>query len=61
MNPKFGVFMHLWMQEWHIPFSVTSDLVFRIIVSGAYHLYFCVRNLKFGAWMHLAMIKYHIP
>ena len=41
-NSKFGVWMHLGMAECHIPFSghCDLDLVFRIIVSGAYLILF---------------------
>ena len=45
-NSKFGVWIHLGMAECLVPFLVTvtlnltSDLVFRIIVSGAYPLYY---------------------
>ena len=35
-NPKFSVWMHLWMAECHIPFSGHFDLVCRIIVSRTY-------------------------
>ena len=38
------------------------DLVFRIIVSGAYLLYHeYIRNPKFGIWMHLEMTKRRAP
>ena len=39
--------------------TLTSDLVFRIIISGTYHLY---GNPKFGVWMHLGMVEclYHL-
>ena len=45
-NSKFVVWMHLWMAGFESYFRVTatliltSDLVFRIIVSGAYLLYY---------------------
>ena len=47
-NSNFGVWMHLGVTECRVPFSgrvtvtltLTSDLVFRIIVSGAYLLYY---------------------
>ena len=59
--------MHLGIAECHVPFwvtvtlTLTSDLVFRIIMSGAYLLYYRGRNLKFGVWMHLGMTKCRIP
>ena len=45
------------------------DLVFRIIVYGAYLLYYLRkesqigiwRNPKFGIWMHLEMTKRRVP
>ena len=38
------------------------DLVFRIIVSGAYLLYHeHIRSPKFGIWMHLEMTKRRAP
>ena len=39
-------------------FTLTSDLVFRINVSGAYLLYYF--KLKFGVWTHLEMLKCHV-
>ena len=45
-NPKFGVFNHLGMAELHISFGVTltltltSGLISRFFVSGAYFLYY---------------------
>ena len=37
--------------------TLTSDLVFRIFVSGAYHIT-CGRNPKFGVCMHIGMRKF---
>ena len=48
----------------HIPFRVTvtltSDLVLRIFVLGAYLLYSLGRNYKFGVYIHLGMVESHI-
>ena len=44
-----------------VTLTLTSDLVFRIIVSGAYLLYIWGRNFKFGVWMHLEMRKCPLP
>ena len=45
----------------HIPFwvtvTLTSDLVLRIFVFGAY---LGGRNSKFGVYMHLGMVESHI-
>ena len=42
--------------------TLTSDVVFKIIVSGAYSLY-CLysRNPKFGVWIPLGMAEWCIP
>ena len=52
----------LWSVAYHFRVTVnlilTSDLVFLIIVSGAYLLYYLRQEyLKFGVWMHLGMTK----
>ena len=47
------MWMNLGMVECYVPFMDHCDLVFRIIVSGAYLILFEVRNPKFGVWMHL--------
>ena len=43
-NPKFAVWMPLWIAEFHIPFwvtlTLTSDLVYRILVSRTYLFYY---------------------
>ena len=45
-NPKFGVLIPLGMAEWCIPFwvtftlTLTSGLISRFFVSGAYLLYY---------------------
>ena len=48
----------------HIPFwvtvTLTSDLVLRFFVFGAYLLYSLSRNSKFGVYMHLGMVESHI-
>ena len=51
--------MHLGMAECRIPFlgHCDLDLVFGIIVSGAYLILFEVGILKFGVWMHLEKRK----
>ena len=49
---------HFWVT---VTLTLTSDLVFRIIVSGAYLLYYLGRNLKFNVWMHLGMTKCRVP
>ena len=86
MNPKFGVWMHLWMTECRIPFgvtvtlaltcvcifgwgsvtyhfrvTVTFDLISRIIVSGAYLLYYFKLESQIGVWMHLGIVECRIP
>ena len=43
--------------HFQVTVTLTFDLVFRIIVSGAYLLYYWGRNFKFGVWMHLEMRK----
>ena len=65
--------MHIEIAECLIIFSghcdLDLDLVFRIIVPGAYLLYFLrrnpkfiiLRNPKFCIWMHLEMIKRRAP
>ena len=51
--------MHLWMTECHVPFSghCDLDLVLRIIMSGAYLLFFLERNPIFDVWVHLGMVE----
>ena len=48
----------------HIPFwvivTLTSDLVLRIFVFGAYPYILGGRNSKFGVYMHLGMVESHI-
>ena len=44
-----------------VTLTLTSDLVFRIIMPGAYLLNYLRWNLKFGVWMHLGMTKCRIP
>ena len=39
--------------------TLTSDLVFRKIVSGAFLI--LLKNPKFGVWMQLLMAEYHVP
>ena len=39
--------------------TLTYDIVSRIIVSGAYLLYFL--RLEFGVWIHLGMAEWCIP
>ena len=46
------------MYHFRVTVTLTSDLVFRIIMSRAYVF---IRNLKFGLWMHLGMTKCHLP
>ena len=59
--------MLLGMTECLVPFvtvtllTLTSDLVSRIIMSGAYLLYYLRRNPKFGVWMHLGMTEFRVP
>ena len=57
--------MALGMAECHKPFwvtvTLTSDLVFRIIMSGAYIYFFLARSLKFGVMMHFGMRKCSKP
>ena len=57
--------MHLGMAECRIPFwvivTLTSDLVYRIIVSGESHpLFERARDPKFGVWLHLWMTECHV-
>ena len=40
--------------------TLTSNIVFRIIVSGAFSNIIEVRNPKFGVWMHLGMTECHV-
>ena len=47
-----SVAYHFW-----VTVTLTSDLVFGIIVSGAYLILFEVGILKFGVWMHLEKRK----
>ena len=51
--------MHLGMTKCHIPFlgHSTSDLVFRIIVFGAYLILFEIGIPNFGVRMHLRMVE----
>ena len=46
--------------QFRVIMILTSDLVFRKIMSGASLLYFWNRNLKVGVIMHLLMTKCHI-
>ena len=45
----------------HDLFTLTSDLVSRIILSVAYLLLFLGRNPKLGVCMHLGMAECRIP
>ena len=50
-NPKFGMWLHFWMEECHVPFfyHCDLDLVSRIIMSGAYLvLEVGITNLEYG-------------
>ena len=47
---------HLW-----VTVSLTSDLVFRIILSEHISYIIELRNPKFGVWMRLGMAECHIP
>ena len=44
------------MYHFRVTVTLTSDLVFRIIMSRA-----SLINLKFGVWMHLGMSKCRLP
>ena len=39
--------------------TLTSDLVFRMIVSRAYLLYYLRKESHLASWMHLDMTKCH--
>ena len=41
--------------------TLTSDLVFRKIVSVAFLIFIKGKNPKFGVWMQLLMTVYHVP
>ena len=41
--------------------TLTSDLVFRLIVSDQISYIILARNPKFGVWLHLGIAEYHIP
>ena len=41
--------------------TMTSDLVFRIIVSGAYLLYYLRKESQMGVWVHPGMAGCRIP
>ena len=64
-NSKFGVWIHLGMAECRVPFSghcaLTSDLVFRIILSGAYLILFEVgiSILVCGCILGWRSVSYH--
>ena len=47
--------------HFQVTVTLTSGLVFQIIMSGAYLLNIRGRNLKFGVWMHLGMTKCSVP
>ena len=53
------------MLECNVPFwgtvTLTSDLVSRFIVFGAYLLVYLGMNPKFGVWVRLGMTECHIP
>ena len=57
--------MHLWMVIFRVPFwvtvTLTSDLVFRIIVSDQISYIIWARNPKFGVWLHRGMAECHVP
>ena len=54
--------MHLGIAECHVPFSghCDLDLVFRIIVSGAYLLYYLRKESQIDVWMLLGMTKLYV-
>ena len=63
-NSKFGLWMHLGMAECHVSFGVTvaltSDLIFRIIVSQVYFFYIIWgRNLHFGMCLFWSLVGSH--
>ena len=41
--------------------TLTSELVFIIIVSGHISYIILGRNTKFGGWMHIGMAEYRVP
>ena len=41
------------MYHFWVTVTLTSDLVFRIIMSGT--------NPKFGVWLHLGMVECRVP
>ena len=58
--------MHIEIAKCLVIFSghcdLDLDLVFRIIVPGAYLLYYeYIKDPKFGIWMHLEMTKRPAP
>ena len=66
-NPKFGVWMHLWLAECRIPFLghfdlLTSDLVSSISVSGAYPKFIeiGIPNMVNGCILGLQSVAYHL-
>ena len=63
--PNFGVWVPLWMIICCVPFLVTvtltSDLVFIIIVSDQISYIISARKPKFGVWLHLGMAECQIP
>ena len=45
-----------------VTLTLTSDQVFRIIMSEAYLIYiFEGRNPNFGVWMPVWIVEFHIP
>ena len=58
--------MHLWMVKCLVPFRVTvtltSHLVFRIIVCGVYLLYYFMYEFHIWCvWVHLGMAECQVP
>ena len=41
--------------------TLTSDLVLRIIVSGAYLLYSLSEEFQIYVWIHLGIAECHVP
>ena len=62
-NLVCGCILGWWSVAYHfwVTVTLTSDLVFGIIVSGAYLILFEVGIFKFGVWMHLERRKCRVP
>ena len=45
------------MYQLWVTVTLTSELVFRIIMSGAYLLYYLRYESKIGVWVHIWMVE----